>query len=91
MVPHAGGFVEWRGPRALRAPPDGRRKRTIHARGVGREGIVSDTDVRAACGAERDRLWARWAEVDRGPDTCAARRSHPTAVVVLEPVDGGPR
>jgi len=45
----------------------------------------------AASGAERDRLWARWAEVDDDLDASAARRSHPTAVVVPEPVDGPPR
>lgn len=44
----------------------------------------------AASGAERDRLWARWAEVDDGLDGYAARRSHPTAVVVLEPAQGSP-
>ena len=49
--------------------PDG--PRTVHAR--------------AAAGAERQRLWARWAEVDAGLDGFAARRSRPTAVVVLEP------
>ena len=38
--------------------------------------------------AERERLWARWAEVDEGLDDYAARRSRPTAVVVLEPRPG---
>ena len=40
---------------------------------------------RAASGAERERLWARWTVLDDGLDSYAARRSHPTAVVVLEP------
>ena len=37
-----------------------------------------------AQGAERDRLWARWAEIDRNLDAYAARRPDETAVVVLE-------
>jgi F420H(2)-dependent quinone reductase len=41
--------------------------------------------ARRATGAERDRLWARWAEVDAGLDGYAARRSVETPVVVLEP------
>ena len=41
---------------------------------------------RAAQGAERERLWARWGEVDKDLDGYAARRPHETAVVVLEPV-----
>ncbi|MET9271090.1 nitroreductase/quinone reductase family protein [Kribbella sp. NPDC003557] len=40
---------------------------------------------RAAEGAERDRLWDRWREIDKKLDAWAARRSKPTAVVVLEP------
>ncbi|MEV6281955.1 nitroreductase/quinone reductase family protein [Kribbella sp. NPDC051770] len=43
---------------------------------------------RAAAGDERARLWARWAEIDHNLDLFAARRSRPTAVVVLEPRDG---
>lgn len=39
----------------------------------------------AAQGAERERLWQRWREIDEGLDAYAARRSQPTAVVVLEP------
>ncbi len=39
---------------------------------------------RRAQGAERDRLWARWSEVDRDLDAYAARRPGETAVVVLE-------
>jgi F420H(2)-dependent quinone reductase len=41
--------------------------------------------ARAAHGAERERLWARWGEIDRKLDGYAARRSSGTAVVVLEP------
>jgi deazaflavin-dependent oxidoreductase (nitroreductase family) len=41
--------------------------------------------ARAAEGAERSRLWARWSEIDRRLDAYAAKRSSPTAVVVLEP------
>lgn len=44
--------------------------------------------ARAAAGEERERLWTRWAEVDGGLDRYAARRSRPTAVVVLEPRPG---
>ncbi|MEV0897137.1 nitroreductase family deazaflavin-dependent oxidoreductase [Actinoplanes sp. NPDC049802] len=39
---------------------------------------------RAAVGEERDRLWARWREIDEGLDEYAALRPTPTAVVVLE-------
>jgi len=41
---------------------------------------------RAAEGEERERLWARWAELDDNLDGYAALRSGETAVVVLEPV-----
>ena len=44
---------------------------------------------RAAEGTERDRLWARWREIDAGLDAFAAKRSRETAVVVLEPVRPG--
>jgi F420H(2)-dependent quinone reductase len=40
---------------------------------------------RAASPDERPRLWARWAEFDKGLDELAARRSRETAVVILEP------
>lgn len=40
---------------------------------------------RAAQGEERERLWARWQEIDRDLDAYAARRTQPTAVVVFEP------
>lgn len=39
----------------------------------------------AARGIERERLWARWHEVDAHLDAHAALRSTETAVVVLEP------
>ncbi len=39
---------------------------------------------RAAEGEERERLWARWATIDRDLDAYAALRSTETAVVVLE-------
>ncbi|TCC41976.1 nitroreductase/quinone reductase family protein [Kribbella speibonae] len=40
---------------------------------------------RAAEGEERQRLWARWQEIDKNLDEYAARRPRTTAVVVLEP------
>jgi deazaflavin-dependent oxidoreductase (nitroreductase family) len=39
----------------------------------------------AARGAERERLWDRWRNLDKDLDAYAARRSMETAVVVLEP------
>lgn len=39
----------------------------------------------AAEGGEHDRLWSRWQELEKHLDEHAARRSMPTAVVVLEP------
>lgn len=36
-------------------------------------------------GAERARLWARWAAIDKDLEAYAARRPHETAVVVLAP------
>ena len=44
--------------------------------------------ARRAQGPERQRLWARWAEIDKNLDDYAARRPTETAVVVLEPRDG---
>jgi F420H(2)-dependent quinone reductase len=41
--------------------------------------------ARRAHGPERERLWARWAEIDKNLDVYAARRPTETAVVVLEP------
>jgi deazaflavin-dependent oxidoreductase (nitroreductase family) len=43
--------------------------------------------ARRAQGEERERLWSRWAEIDKNLDDFAARRPHETAVVVLEPRD----
>ena len=40
---------------------------------------------REAVGDERDRLWARWREIDKDLDAYAALRPTETAVVVLEP------
>jgi F420H(2)-dependent quinone reductase len=42
---------------------------------------------RSAQGAERERLWCRWAEIDKNLDGYAALRPGETAVVVLEPRD----
>lgn len=44
-----------------------------------------DVCGRAALGAERERLWQRWRELDTNLDGYAARRPHETAVVVFEP------
>jgi len=41
--------------------------------------------ARRAYDAERERLWCRWAELDKDLDAYAARRPRETAVVVLEP------
>ena len=41
--------------------------------------------ARRAQGDERERLWSRWAEIDKNLDAYAARRPTETAVVVLEP------
>lgn len=43
--------------------------------------------ARRAQKAERERLWARWAVIDKNLDAYAARRPEETAVVVLEPRD----
>jgi len=40
---------------------------------------------RAADGSERERLWARWQEIDDNLDAYAGLRQTETAVVVLEP------
>jgi deazaflavin-dependent oxidoreductase (nitroreductase family) len=40
---------------------------------------------RAAQGEERERVWARWQEIDKNLDAYAARRSMQTQVVVFEP------
>jgi deazaflavin-dependent oxidoreductase (nitroreductase family) len=61
----------------LQAHPDA----TVRTRGGERQ-------VRAhrAAGAERERLWDRWREIDKHRDAYAARRPNETAVVVFEPV-----
>ncbi len=46
---------------------------------------VRNVRAHAAQGAERDRLWSRWAGVDKNLAAYAARRPGETAVVVLEP------
>jgi deazaflavin-dependent oxidoreductase (nitroreductase family) len=43
--------------------------------------------ARRAEGSERERLWSRWAAIDKNLDAYAARRPAQTAVVVLEPRD----
>ncbi|WP_344150931.1 nitroreductase/quinone reductase family protein [Nocardioides koreensis] len=48
---------------------------------------VRPVHARRAEGAERERLWSRWAEIDDNLDDYAARRPTETAVVVLEPRD----
>lgn len=45
---------------------------------------------RRAAGAEHDRLWSRWREIDKNLDAYAALRPTETAVVVLEPRDAEP-
>ncbi|XVV17082.1 nitroreductase family deazaflavin-dependent oxidoreductase [Actinoplanes sp. CA-131856] len=45
---------------------------------------------RAALGAERDRLWQRWRELDPRLDEFAALRATETAVVILEAPAGSP-
>ena len=45
--------------------------------------------ARRAQGEERERLWSRWAEIDKNLDDYAARRPTETAVVVLEPLTHG--
>jgi F420H(2)-dependent quinone reductase len=45
--------------------------------------------ARRATGEERDRLWQRWATVNKDLDAYAGRRSTETPVIVLEPRTGG--
>jgi deazaflavin-dependent oxidoreductase (nitroreductase family) len=45
--------------------------------------------ARAALGEERDRLWAKWREIDKGLEGYAARRPRETAVVILQPSGDG--
>ena len=42
--------------------------------------------ARAAVGEERERLWQRWAEIDRNLDGYAGLRTNVTPVVVFEPL-----
>ncbi len=42
---------------------------------------------RAAEGEERERLWDRWRQLDKGLDGYATRRPNETAVVVLSPAE----
>lgn len=51
-------------------------------------GEVRPVHAAAATGAERDRLWQRWAEVDEGLDGYAAMRQVDTPVVVFSPRAG---
>ena len=46
---------------------------------------VRQVRAHEAQGAERERLWARWGEIDKNLEGYAARRPHETPVVVLEP------
>jgi deazaflavin-dependent oxidoreductase (nitroreductase family) len=54
-------------------------------------GIRREVLGRAAVGAERERLWQRWRELDKNLDGYAARRPKETAVVVLEALGGRTR
>jgi F420H(2)-dependent quinone reductase len=51
-----------------------------------RDGVRRVRAHRAQAG-ERERLWSRWAEIDKNLDAYAALRPTETAVVVLEPRD----
>ena len=44
-----------------------------------------DVIGRAATGSERERLWDRWRQLDKGLDGYASRRPTETAVVILTP------
>jgi deazaflavin-dependent oxidoreductase (nitroreductase family) len=48
------------------------------------DGTRREVRARPAVGAERDRLWQRWRELDKNLDSYAARRPRETAVVILE-------
>lgn len=52
---------------------------------IGLPGETRRCTGRAAEGSERERLWARWQEIDRNLDAYAAMRPTETAVVVFEP------
>ncbi|HET8528748.1 MAG TPA: nitroreductase/quinone reductase family protein [Gaiellaceae bacterium] len=49
------------------------------------DGTQRDVAGRRAVGAERERLWQHWRELDKNLDSYASRRAQETAVVVLEP------
>ena len=49
------------------------------------KGATRAVHARAAGPGERERLWARWAEYDKGLESYASRRSRETDVVILEP------
>ena len=49
------------------------------------DGTRREVVAKAALGAERERLWQRWRELDKNLDSYAARRPRDTAVVILEP------
>jgi deazaflavin-dependent oxidoreductase (nitroreductase family) len=51
---------------------------------VVRGGELQRVRARAAEGEERDRLWARWREIDKDLDGWAAQRSTMAEVVVLQ-------
>lgn len=52
-------------------------------------GEAQQVRARLAEGAERERLWSRWAGIDKNFDAYAARRPGETAVVVFEPRQAG--
>ena len=54
---------------------------TVELAGGSRREVLA----RPAAGAERERLWRRWGELDKKLDSYAARRPRETAVVVFEP------
>lgn len=62
----------------LQAHPDAKVQTRDGARAV---------HARRAIGGERERLWARWAEIDKNLEGYAALRPTETAVVVFEPRD----
>ncbi|MGD9995822.1 MAG: nitroreductase/quinone reductase family protein [Ilumatobacteraceae bacterium] len=59
---------------------------TLQRKGAPPEAVTAH----AATGEERDRLWARWCEIDKKLDAYAARRPAGTAVVVFEPSEPNP-
>jgi hypothetical protein len=47
--------------------------------------VTLDVTGSAASGEERERLWDRWRDLDKGLDGYATRRPNETAVVMLTP------